>query len=124
MSLDGVAADVRCPFLVVAGEEDDLSPIESTWQLLRGVGGPKRLVLYQGERHGISGGPAATNGPDRDATIVEWFIDRVAGRDMADELHFVDTAGRVHTSPLFAQDSIDDVVAGIAPRTRGSTSER
>jgi alpha-beta hydrolase superfamily lysophospholipase len=119
MSLDNVAADVRCPFLVVAGEEDDLSPIESTWRLLRGVTGPKRLVLYQGERHGISGGPAAIKGPDRDATIVEWFLDRVAGRAMSDELHFVDTEGRVHVSPLLAEDSVEDIVAGIAPRTRG-----
>jgi dienelactone hydrolase len=119
MSLDAVAPDVHCPFLVVAGEEDDLSPIDSTWELLRRVTGPKRLVLYQGERHGISGGPAATYGPDRDATIVEWFTDRLAGREMADELHFVDVDGRLHRSPLFAEDNIEDIVAGIAPRTRG-----
>ena len=36
MTLDGVAADVRCPYLVVAGEEDDLSPIESTWDCCAG----------------------------------------------------------------------------------------
>ena len=119
MSLDATAADVRCPFMVVAGEEDDLSPIESTWQLLRRVSGPKRLLLYQGERHGISGGPAAINGPDRDASIVEWLLDRVAGRELIDELHFVDTQGRVHVTPLFANDNIEDVVAGTTPRTRG-----
>jgi hypothetical protein len=119
MSLDKIAPEVRCPFLVVAGEEDDLSPIESTWQLLRRVSGPKRLLLYQGERHGISGGPAATKGPDRDTAIVEWFLDRLAGRPLADELHFVDVDGRLHRTPLFAEDPIEDVVAGVAPRTRG-----
>ena len=124
MSLEPIAPDVRCPFLIVAGEEDDLSPIESTWQLLRRVSGPKRLLLYQGERHGISGGPAATKGPDRDAAIVEWFLDRVARRELEDELHFVDTEGRVHRTPLFADDPIEDVVAGIAPRTRGQQSDK
>ena len=86
--------------------------------------GPKRLVLYQGERHGISGGPAATNGPDRDTTIVEWFLDRLAGREMDDELHFVDVEGQVHRSPLFADDAVEDVVAGTAPRTRGRPSDQ
>jgi hypothetical protein len=75
--------------------------------------------LYQGERHGISGGPAAMKGPDRDGTVVDWFLDRVAGREMADELFFVDVDGNVHRSNLFVEDPIDDVVAGIAPRTRG-----
>ena len=124
MSLDPIAPDVRCPFLVVAGEEDDLSPIESTWGLLRRVSGPKRLLLYQGERHGISGGPAAMKGPDRDGAIVEWFLERVAGRELEDELHFVDTEGQVHRTPLFADDPIEDIVAGIAPRTRGQASVR
>jgi dienelactone hydrolase len=85
ISLDDVAANVRCPFLILAGEEDDISPIEHTWTLLERVAGPRELVLYQGERHGIGAGPAAGLGPNRDEVIAEWFADRLGGKPMDDD---------------------------------------
>lgn len=117
LTLDGVGSAIRCPYLVVAGEEDDLSHIEATWELLDTISAPRRLVLYQGERHGIAGGPAASLGPNRDELVVEWFADRFAGAPLSDELLFVDTAGRVHRGPLDRPAPIADVLAGIAPRS-------
>ncbi len=107
---------IDCPLLVVAGEEDDLSPIEHTWALLESAAGPRELVLYQGERHGIGSGPAAGMGPNRDEVMAEWLADRLAGRPMEDRLRYVTTAGAVISGPLEFDRPVGAVVAGRAPR--------
>src|SRR5262249_44742593 len=48
-------AEVQCPILIQAGEDDELSPIEHTDDLFAQIRQPKRLVVYQGERHGLGG---------------------------------------------------------------------
>ena len=89
--------------LVVAGEEDDLSPIEYSWSLLERASGPRELVLFQGEKHGISGGPAAGGGPNRDEIMADWLLARLTAQPMPeDQLRYVTTAGTVIRSPLFA----------------------
>jgi dienelactone hydrolase len=110
------ASGIGMPLLVVAGEEDDLSPIEHTWALLEQAAGPRELVLYQGERHGIASGPAAGAGPIRDEVMAEWLADRLAGRPTQDRLRYVTTSGRVVDRPLTFDRSVVDVVAGIGPR--------
>lgn len=100
LTLEDVAPQVVCPYLVVAGEEDDLSPIEHTWRLLDLIGGPTEFVLYQGEKHGIAGGPASSLGPNRDDVVAEWFVDRFSGAPMTERLRYVDVAGRVTDQPL------------------------
>jgi hypothetical protein len=117
LHLNGVGPGITCPYLVVAGEEDDLSAIEATWELLSTITAPRTFYLYQGERHGIGTGPAAALGPIRDEVIAEWFGDRLAGRPMKDELHFVDTAGRVHRRPLDERVTTAEILAGTAPRS-------
>jgi fermentation-respiration switch protein FrsA (DUF1100 family) len=107
---------VACPFLVVAGEDDDLSPIEHSWALLERARGPREFVLYQGERHGIGSGPAAGLGPNRDEVVAEWMADRLAGRPLADRLRYVTTAGAVVTGPLEFDRAIAGVVSGRGPR--------
>jgi dienelactone hydrolase len=116
LTLTDLAPDVRCPVLVVAGEEDDLSPIEHTWSLLARIRGPRELVLYQGERHGVAGGPAAAAGPSRDEVVVEWFADRFAGRPMGDRLRYVTTTGTVQDGPLDLDRPVAAAVAGRGPR--------
>jgi dienelactone hydrolase len=116
MTLAGHAPTVSCPFLVVAGEEDDISPIEHTWSVLDRIPPPRELVLYQGERHGIGSGPAAALGPNRDELIAEWFVDRFVGRPMEDRLRYVTTSGAVIASPLDAERTVDAIVQGRGPR--------
>lgn len=52
------------PNLCMAGEADELSPLEHTERLMKTLAGPKRLVVYQDARHAIFGVPAANRGPD------------------------------------------------------------
>ncbi|MGH2406496.1 MAG: alpha/beta hydrolase family protein [Candidatus Limnocylindrales bacterium] len=107
---------IACPFLVIAGEDDDLSPIEHTWALLKGATGPRELVLYQGERHGIGSGPAAGMGPNRDEILADWLTARLAGQPMEDRLRYVTTAGTVVNGPLDFVHPAAAVVAGRGPR--------
>ncbi|HEY7941121.1 MAG TPA: alpha/beta hydrolase [Candidatus Limnocylindrales bacterium] len=109
-------AGIRCPFLIVAGEEDDLSPIEYTWALLEHAHGPRELVLFQGERHGIGSGPAAGAGPHRDEIVADWLAARLGGKPLEDRLRYVTTTGAVITGPLEFDRSVAPVVAGRGPR--------
>jgi fermentation-respiration switch protein FrsA (DUF1100 family) len=97
LTLDG--SQVKCPYLVIAGEDDELSPIEHTYRLFDQVRTPKRLLVYQGERHGL-GGPAASLGPHWLTTIAEWLRDRADGKPMASERVYVDVTGRQHVTPV------------------------
>lgn len=96
LTLDG--SEVKCPYLVIAGEDDELSPIEYTYQLFDQVKTPKRLVVYQGERHAI-GGPAGGFGPNWLTLLAEWLCDRADGKPMTSERVFVDVTGRQHVAP-------------------------
>ena len=96
MTLDG--SEVKCPWLCLAGEDDELSPIEYTYQLFDQIKTPKRLYVYQGERHAF-GGPAAGLGPNWLTTIAEWLRDRADGKPMVSERVYVDTTGRQHVTP-------------------------
>lgn len=98
-SLHGVGARLHCPYLVVAGERDELSPIEHTYRLLQEVEGPKELMVYQGEKHGLSATTASFFGPDWASHVADWIDDRLGGRSEARSRHlFVDMSGNVHES--------------------------
>ena len=97
LTLDG--GQVKCPYLVIAGEDDELSPIEHTHRLFDQVRTPKRLLVYQGERHGL-GGPAGGLGPNWLTTVTDWLRDRADGKPMASERVYVDVTGRQHVTPV------------------------
>lgn len=96
MDLRPIAGAVRLPYLVLAGEDDDLSPIEHTFGLLRRISAPSMLVLYEGERHSIGGSPAAQLGPNRHHLVAGWIADRLAGVPAEEQFLYVDVTGRVH----------------------------
>lgn len=89
------AAALRCPYLVLAGEDDELSPLHHTIELLRHVRQPAELVVYRGERHSIGGGPASAFGPNRHHVTANWALDRFAGRPAPDRMRVVDATGAV-----------------------------
>ena len=99
LDLRPVAATVRCPYLVLAGEDDELSPIAHTFELLRAIAGPSQLVLYQGERHSLGSGPAATLGPNRHHLVAQWIADRFTGRPAEDGFRYVEATGHVSERP-------------------------
>ena len=87
LDVQGLEKNMKAPFLLVAGEDDELCPIEYTYEVFQNVPHPKKLIVYEGERHSLRN-PFA-----RDA-IADWLKDRLDGNPMKSEKVFVDTSGR------------------------------
>ena len=76
LTLEGLGAKITCPYLSVAGEDDDLSPVEHTYKLHDEIKSPNTLVVYRGELHGV------TDNMDVRAFIADWMKDRFAGKPL------------------------------------------
>ena len=94
-----IAPKVKCPYMIVAGEDDQLSPVEHTYRLFEQIKAPKRLVVYESANHSIKGGPAAANGENRETMMFDWMRDRVDGKSMKSELWYIDAAGKPNITP-------------------------
>ena len=100
-SLLPIAGDIDCPVLIQAGEDDELSPVEFSEDLARRLRPPKKLVIYEGERHAIGGNNLSSAlGENWFAMLADWCLDRIEGRPAPSERVFVDSLGRAHATPL------------------------
>ena len=97
---EGHAEKIRVPYLVVAGECEELSPLEHSERLLGTVKGPKQLVVYQESRHSVGNVPSANLGPFPPILVADWMADRLAGKPFASERWFVRSNGEIDRSPL------------------------
>ncbi len=93
-------ADIACPYLVVMGEDDELSPIEYTYDLFERVTAPKKLVIYEGGRHAVGSAPAAALGENPATLTADWLADRLAGKPLTSEKLFIDDTGRMEVTPV------------------------
>lgn len=93
IDLRPLAPSITFPYMVVAGEKDQLSPIEHTEALFDTIPGPKRLVIFEGANHGVAGAPSVTNGEEKVTMIADWLLDRVNGKPFTSERWFVDASG-------------------------------
>jgi dienelactone hydrolase len=97
---EGHAERIRVPYLCVAGEFDELSPIEHSVRLVKSVRGPKQMVVYQDSRHSVGNVPAANLGPFPQILVADWIADRLAGKPFASEHWFVRANGQIDKTPL------------------------
>ena len=95
-TLHGVAEKVKCPYLLVGGEDDQLTPVESGFQLMDLISSPKQMILYEGALHSVSGAPSTTNGPATGTFLADWFNDRFNGKPMPSKVIKVDSGGQLH----------------------------
>jgi len=100
LTWEGYAEKIRVPYLCVAGEADELSPIEQTERLLETLRCPKRLVVYQNARHTVGDVPATNLGPAPSVLTADWMNARLAGRPFASERWYVESTGRVVKTPF------------------------
>ena len=100
MTWEGYAQRIRQPYLCMAGEADEVSPIEHTERLMKALKGPKRLVIYQDSRHAIGGVPSTNLGPLAPAHIADWMAASLAGKTFPNERWFVQASGQVAKTPL------------------------
>lgn len=87
LDIRGLEKNIKAPFLLVAGEDDELCPIEYTLEVFQNVPLPKKLIVYEGERHSMR------NPFHRDITA-DWFKDRLDGKPMKSEKVYVEISGR------------------------------
>ena len=100
MTWEGHADKIRAPYLCLAGEAEELSPLVHTERLMKMLGGPKRLVVYQDSRHSVGNVPAANLGPFPPVLAADWMADALSGKSFPSEKWYVEAGGRIVKSPL------------------------
>jgi dienelactone hydrolase len=100
LTWEGHAEKIRKPYLVVAGEADELSPLEYTERMIASMTGPRQLVVYADSRHSVGGVPAANLGPFPPTLIADWLLARLNGRPFSSERWLVEATGRVTKTPI------------------------
>lgn len=95
LTWEGHADRIRIPYLCVAGESDELSPLAHTERLLTTLQCPKQLVVYQGSRHSVGNVPSAQLGPTPAVLVADWMNARLSGKTFSSERWFVEASGRI-----------------------------
>jgi dienelactone hydrolase len=99
LTWEGKAEKIKMPYLCLAGEADELSPLQWADRLMATMPAPKQLIVYQGSRHSV-GGPAANLGPSPQSYAVDWLLARCAGESFPSERWYVESTGRVTKTAL------------------------
>ena len=97
---EGSAEKIRAPYLAMAGESDELSPLRYTEAMFKTMTCPRQLVIYQDCRHALGGVPSVTLGPHPAAYIANWMAARLAGKSFVSERWYVDAVGRINKTPV------------------------
>jgi alpha-beta hydrolase superfamily lysophospholipase len=100
LSWEGHAEKITKPYLVVAGEADELSPLEYTERMVGTMKGPRQLVVYADSRHSVGGVPSANLGPFPPTLVADWLVARLDGKPLASERWFVQATGPVVKTAL------------------------
>ncbi|WP_157071413.1 alpha/beta hydrolase family protein [Curtobacterium ammoniigenes] len=96
---DAVSA-MQVPWLVVAGDADELSDIEHTYDLAARADAPVELLVYAQGRHALSLPTASVaNGPNWFTYAADWLLDRVHDVPASDAFSFVRSDGEVESRP-------------------------
>jgi alpha-beta hydrolase superfamily lysophospholipase len=94
----GHAERISVPYLCVAGEAEELSPLIWAERMLRRMSCPKLYVVYQGSRHAVGNVPAANLGPYPPGLIADWLVARLRGRPFKSERWYVRSNGEIEKS--------------------------
>ena len=97
---EGHADKIRVPYLCVAGEAEELSPLEYSERLVAALNGPKQMVVYQDSRHSVGDVPSANLGPFPPVLVADWMADRLAGKPFASERWYVTSNGQIEKTRL------------------------
>jgi dienelactone hydrolase len=100
LTWEGHAEKILHPYLVVAGEADELSPLEHTERMIGTMKGPRQLVIYADSRHSVGGVPAANLGPFPPGYIADWLTARLQGKPLQSERWYVQPTGQIVKTAL------------------------
>lgn len=91
---------IKCPVLVQGGEDDELSPIEFSANLVDKLKVRKKYVVYEGERHAIGGNLASYLGENWMVMLSDWCADRIAGKQAPHEKVRFNSLGQATVTPF------------------------
>jgi dipeptidyl aminopeptidase/acylaminoacyl peptidase len=92
LTLQDIASKILCPYMIVAGEDDEHCDMKFVYALMDVIRGPKLLVVYEGEKHSIKN-------PRARVLLINWLADRLAGKPFKSEKILVETSGKeVHSA--------------------------
>lgn len=94
-----IAQEITAPYMIVAGDADQLSPIQHTYDLFEQIDAPKRLVVFQDANHSMATASSGELGEARDSLVYDWLRDRVDGKPFTSERILVDSRGNMNTTP-------------------------
>jgi len=100
LTWEGHAERIEVPYLCVAGEADELSPLIHSERMLSRMKAPRQLVVYEGSRHALGACPSTSLGPHPPTLVADWMAARLAGEPFASERWFVTSSGTIAKSPL------------------------
>jgi pimeloyl-ACP methyl ester carboxylesterase len=90
IDLRPLISGMSAPWLVVAGDEDELSPVEHSYALAAACPTPAPMLVYQQGRHALSlPTPSVALGPNWVTYTADWLLDRVAGVPAEDYVDYV-----------------------------------
>ena len=96
IDLSEQVSGMTVPWLVVAGDADELSPIQCTYDLAARTKGPSPLLVYAQGRHALSlPTPSVMSGPNWFAYAADWLVDRLKGIPAKDTFEYVLPTGAV-----------------------------
>ena len=87
LSLEGVTAKITCPYMVVAGEDDEHCDMKFVYKLMGEAPAPKLLYVFEGERHSI-------RNPKARPLVINWLIDTLLGKPFKPEIIRIETSGK------------------------------
>ena len=96
LTWEGHAERIGVPYLCVAGEAEELSPLAYTDKMFSVMSAPRQLIVYQESKHSVGFVPSTNLGPNPYMTMAEWMVERMAGTPLRSERWYVDNAGAVH----------------------------
>lgn len=99
IDLRPVAPDITCPVLIVAGEQDQLSPVEFSYEVFDHIKAPKEILVYEGANHSVADAPSVALGDNPRDYLADWLVDRLDGKKLESVKGFIDSTGRRTDTP-------------------------
>ena len=99
LTWEGHAERIKVPYLCVAGDAEELSPLEHTDRMFSVMSCPRQLIVYQESKHSVGFVPSTNLGPNPYSTMSEWMLERVAGKPLQSERWFVEGSGKIDKKP-------------------------
>ena len=100
LDLRPLVADIKCPVLIIAGEEDQLSPLQCSYDLFDRITTQKEILVYEGSNHSVTDGLSIALGENPRVYSADWVLDRMNGIAAASVKSWISSQGVRSETPV------------------------